>query len=150
VLLTACGSAGIRPPQTAGERIEQLEVDGFLTFSGPDGQRLAAITIEIAETPRDQEIGLMGRQEMDPMHGMLFVFESVEPKGFWMHNTYIPLDIIFVNEDGRVVRIAGNTAPLSQHIHDSVEPVKYVVEVNAGFTRRFSIGRGTQIRWRRR
>jgi len=81
---------------------------------------------------------------------MLFIFNSVEPRAFWMKNTYISLDIIFVDKDRRVVNIAENTTPLSRDIHRSMEPARYVVEVNGGVSRRFNIEKGSYIRWDRK
>lgn len=150
MLFSACSTGKVVSIQDRNTQAEITDIDGSLDFIAPDARILAAITIEIAETPENLMKGLMERQEMGQMHGMLFIFDSVKPRGFWMRNTYIPLDIIFIDENGNVVVIAENTTPLSEHIHESLKPIKYVVEVNAGFSRRFDIKKGTRIRWSRR
>ena len=122
-------------------------VDGSLDFVSPSGTILTTITIEIAETPEARNRGLMERRKMDPGHGMLFIFKSPGPKRFWMRNTYIPLDIVFVDENRRVVSISENTTPFSDKILESVGPARYAVEVNGGFCRKHDIKRGTRVRW---
>lgn len=91
----------------------------------------------------------MGRRSIDHTHGMLFVFESVKPQIFLMKNTPISLDIIFVGENGCVINIAENTTPMSDKIYRSQGPIKYVVEVRAGFAKYFKIEKGVCIKWRR-
>ena len=149
MLLSACGLAKAASDPDRKPPAQTPVVDGSLQFLSSNGQPLAAITIELAETPNDWSKGLMDRQEMGQFHGMLFIFDVVKPRGFWMRNTYIPLDIIFIDENKRVVTIAENTTPLSEQILSSGKPVRYVVEVNAGFSQRFHIEKGTQIRWHR-
>jgi len=86
---------------------------------------------------------------LNPMHGMLFIFEEPGHKGFWMRNTYIPLDIIFIDEKRNITQIFENTEPLSTTSLESIKPIQYVVEVNAGFTKRFGIDEHTRIQWQR-
>jgi uncharacterized protein len=128
---------------------DSIRVDGALDFVQLDGSVTASIFIEIADTPETQMKGLMGRHPLTDTQGMLFVFESLKPRKFWMKNTSIPLDIIFVGSDGWVVHIAESTPPMSNRRVTSGEPVKYVVEVGAGFAKRFKIDADTCIRWRR-
>jgi len=125
-------------------------IDGTLEFVRFDDSVVSSIFIEIADTPETQIKGLMGRRSLDPTQGMLFVFESVKPQIFLMKNTRISLDIIFVGENGCVVNIAENTTPMSDKIYKSQGPIKYVVEVTAGFTKHFKIEKGVCIRWRRK
>jgi len=80
---------------------------------------------------------------------MLFIFDWVGAKGFWMRNTMIPLEIIFVSEDKRITNMIENAKPMSTRIHRSEKPVKYVVEVRAGFIKRFNIIEGMLIQWQR-
>jgi len=128
---------------------DSIRVDGNLDFVQPDGSVAASIFIEIAETPETQMKGLMGRQRLADTQGMLFVFERVKPRNFWMKGTPVPLDILFVGSDGYVVHMAESTPPMSNQRVTSGEPVKYVVEVGAGFAKRFKIDTDTCIRWRR-
>lgn len=128
---------------------DSIRVDGTLDFVQPDGSVAASIFIEIADTPETQMKGLMGRHALADTHGMLFVFESLKPRKFWMKDTPVSLDIIFAGEDGCVVHIAESTYPMSDQRVTSGEPVKYVVEVRAGFAERFHIDKNTCIQWRR-
>ena len=92
-------------------------------------------TIEIASTEQAQITGLMNRKELCQKCGMLFEFEIEEKQSFWMENTLIPLDMIFMDKTGKIVTIHKNTKPLQQFpTYDSKLPAKYVLEVNAGFS----------------
>jgi uncharacterized membrane protein (UPF0127 family) len=145
-LLSACGHHNhdlqSMPPN------DSIRVDGTLDFMQPDGSVAASIFIEIADTPETQMKGLMGRHTLADTQGMLFVFKNSKPRKFWMKDTQVPLDIIFAGKDGCVVRIAESTPPMSHQRVTSGEPVKYVVEVRAGFAKRFQIDADTCIRWR--
>ena len=126
-----------------------MQTDGTLEFVRFDGSVASSIKIEIADTPETQIKGLMWRRSMDHTQGMLFVFERVKPQIFLMKNTPISLDIIFVGKNGCVINMAENTIPMSDKIYKSQGPIKYVVEVKAGFAKNFKIEKGTCIRWRR-
>lgn len=121
--------------------------DGELTFTDNNNKLLKKISIEIADSPAEREQGLMYRHTMPDSCGMLFKFEVEEQQSFWMKNTIMPLDIIYVGEDMKIVSIAKNTVPYSENGIPSVKPAKYVVEVNAGFTDAYKIGEGTMIRF---
>ncbi|MGD9083304.1 MAG: DUF192 domain-containing protein [Desulfobacterales bacterium] len=147
VLSVACSP---RHPVSLPARTDTpMRIDGTLEFVRFDDSVVSSITIEIADTPETQRKGLMGRRSLDPTHGMLFVFESIKPQKFLMKNTPISLDIIFVGENGCVVNISECTTPLSDKIYRSQGPIKYVVEVKAGFAKYFKIEQGICIRWRR-
>ncbi len=122
---------------------------GTLDFLQIDGSVVASITVEIADTPEIQMKGLMGRKKLDLNKGMLFVFKQIKPRTFWMKDTPISLDIIFIGGDGCVLNIAESTRPMSVQNYPSDGPVKYVVEVRAGFAKRFKINSNTCIRWHR-
>jgi uncharacterized membrane protein (UPF0127 family) len=77
--------------------------------------------------------------------GMLFDFERDQPVSFWMRNTYIPLDIIFIQGDGRILRIAENTQPLSDRLIPSGGPVRAVLEVIGGTARKLGIAPGDRV-----
>ncbi len=101
--------------------------------------------VEIADTDATRERGLMYRRELPDGHGMLFDFFKDQPVGFWMKNTYIPLDMIFIRSDGRIVSIAENTEPLSERVIPSAAPVRAVLEVKGGTARRLGIAPGDQV-----
>ena len=101
--------------------------------------------VEIADDPAERARGLMYRREMADEHGMLFDFEREQPASFWMENTYIPLDMIFIKADGTVESIAERTTPLSQKSVPSKGPVRYVLEINAGLSDKLGIEPGDQV-----
>jgi uncharacterized protein len=101
--------------------------------------------VEMATTPEEQAKGLMFRRHMPEGQGMLFDFHQEQPASFWMKNTYIPLDMIFIRADGRILRIAENTVPLSEALVTSGGPVRAVLEVNAGTARKLGIASGDRV-----
>ena len=101
--------------------------------------------VEMASTPEEQAKGLMFRRHMPEGQGMLFDFHREQPTSFWMKNTYIPLDMIFIRGDGRILRIAENTVPLSEALVTSGGPVRAVLEVNAGTARKLGIAPGDRV-----
>lgn len=102
-------------------------------------------TIEYARTPEEMERGLMFRDHLAPDHGMLFLYEEDRWVTFWMKNTLIPLDLIFVDASGRIVRIAERTVPFSTELIPSETPVRAVLEVNGGTVDRLRIQPGDRL-----
>jgi uncharacterized protein len=109
------------------------------------GDQRHKFSVEIAETPEARSRGLMYRRSMPEDHGMLFDFERSDMISMWMRNTYIPLDMLFIREDGEIVRIAADTEPLSERTISSGEPVRYVLELNAGMSARLGITPGDRV-----
>jgi len=103
-------------------------------------------TVEIAETPDQRAQGLMFRRQMDADAGMLFLFGSVEERAMWMKNTLIPLDMLFIDETGKIVRIEQRTVPHSLRAIVSGGPVSAVLELNAGTASRLAIKPGDRVR----
>lgn len=124
--------------------------DGMLDFLAPDGSARATIRVEIAENETSRTQGLMGRQTMAEDQGMLFIFPNEEFRSFWMANTPLPLDIIYVNAAREVVTIQRNTVPYSEESVPSTRPATYVVEVNAGYADRHGIVEGDRVQWSRK
>jgi uncharacterized membrane protein (UPF0127 family) len=94
------------------------------------------IKAEVADSAKERARGLMNRSYLDEDEGMLFIFENEGKHGFWMKNTLIPLDLIFIDAEGKIVDIKHNFEPCSKIFCDTykpVEPAKYVLEVNGGF-----------------
>jgi uncharacterized membrane protein (UPF0127 family) len=89
-------------------------------------------SIELALTPQQQEHGLMFRKEVKPYEGMLFDFGVSRPVAFWMKNTLVPLDMLFISADGHITRIAANAKPLSTDTIESGGPVQAVLEIAGG------------------
>jgi uncharacterized membrane protein (UPF0127 family) len=107
------------------------------------------IDIEIAETDDKRHLGLMYRDQMQEDEGMLFIFEVEEIQSFYMKNTQISLDIIFINSKKQIVNIHKNTTPLSEKSLPSMKKAKFVLEVNAGFCDKYNIKDGDYLEWRR-
>jgi len=103
------------------------------------------ITAEVAVRPDQREIGLMNRFSLKPDHGMLFVFERTEPLAFWMKNTFIPLSIAFIAEDGRIVNIE-DMAPQTEDPHWSKGPARYALEMKKGWFAERGIGPGAFVK----
>ena len=102
-------------------------------------------TVEIADTEAERERGLMYRKELPPGRGMLFDFHREQQVGFWMKNTLIPLDMIFIDRRGRIVSIAQNAKPLSEDVIMSGGQVRAVLEVIGGTVRRLGIQPGDRV-----
>ena len=103
------------------------------------------VRVEIADTPEKRQLGLMYRKDLPPDHGMLFLFPRETPQSFWMKNTVLPLDIIYINTARTIVSIAKDTTPFSEQPIPSGQPAQYVLEVNAGFCERHGIVSGDRI-----
>lgn len=103
-------------------------------------------SVELALTPDQRSIGLMNRASMERNRGMLFRFEETRDVMMWMKNTILPLDMIFIRQDGVVAGIAADTVPFSENIVSSPGPVRFVLEVNAGVTAQSGIAPGDLVR----
>jgi uncharacterized membrane protein (UPF0127 family) len=140
--------------QTEKTNIKQTDIqfkkEGELTFQKADGSYIAQIDIEIADTDAKRTEGLMYRRHMDENQGMLFLFPYESVQSFWMKNTVIPLDMIFVNKRGVIVTIRKNAVPFDEGQYRSTAPASMVVEVNGGYTDAYGINVGDKIVWRRR
>lgn len=133
--------------QSTEETEYKFMKEGSLTFTDSLNNPITKIDLEIADTDFDRQLGLMFRKSMETNQGMLFIFPVQETLSFWMRNTYLPLDMIFVNADKKIVTIHKNTKILSDLSYASTEPAQYVVEVVAGFTDKFSVKVGDKINW---
>lgn len=104
-----------------------------------------AFAVELATNDAERERGLMFRKQLPDGQGMLFDFVQQRPVSFWMHNTYIPLDMIFITADGKVLNIAENAEPLSDRLIPSAGPVRWVLEVIGGTAQRLGIAAGDRV-----
>jgi uncharacterized membrane protein (UPF0127 family) len=102
------------------------------------------ITVEIARSLHEREIGLMHRHILPEDHGMLFVFPSISYVGMWMVDTYIPLSVAFIDAGGNVINI-DDMKPLTRDIHYAARPAKYALEMNRGWFSRHGIQPGSRI-----
>jgi uncharacterized membrane protein (UPF0127 family) len=135
LLFAVLAVAFVAPAYAAGEAA--LEI---VTKTG-----VRAFTVELATNDAERERGLMYRKELPEGRGMLFDFQHDRPVAFWMRNTYIPLDMIFIRGDGRILRIAENTVPESERLVPSGGPVRAVLEVVAGTAKKFGIQPGDRV-----
>jgi uncharacterized protein len=105
----------------------------------------ATVRVEIARTPREQEKGLMDRAQLDADAGMIFPFATTGRHAFWMKNTILPLDLLFIGEDGRVAAIV-ERSPLGLDSDDGGVESRYVLEVNRGWARAHGVKPGDRVR----
>jgi uncharacterized membrane protein (UPF0127 family) len=129
-LLLAAGP--VRPDEL--QTLEIVSKSGVHVFS-----------VEVVDNDADRSRGLMYRKELPEGRGMLFDFHREEPVSFWMKNTYIPLDMIFIRADGRILRISENTTPLSEALVPSGGPVLAVLEVIGGTAGKLGLAPGDRV-----
>jgi uncharacterized protein len=102
-------------------------------------------TVEVAETPAQMEQGLMFRRSMAPDAGMLFDYKTPTVATMWMRNTLIPLDMLFVDAQGRIVNIRERAVPQSLDVISAAAPVRAVIELNGGTVARLGIAPGDRV-----
>ncbi|MBA4418981.1 MAG: hypothetical protein C0392_13910 [Syntrophus sp. (in: bacteria)] len=119
----------------------------LVTFYEKDREMTCSFKAELAITPEEQSLGLMFRESLEPDKGMLFIFERDEPRVFWMKNTYIPLDLVFINAALEVVHIHHSAMPRDETTMHSKFGARYVLEVKAGKARACNISRGIKARF---
>lgn len=120
--------------------------EGTVTFQGLSG--FSYLEVEVADTPQEHSTGLMNREILGPGEGMIFIFEGDSLRSFWMKNTLIPLDMIFINSSMDIVSIQSDVQPCetpSCPSYRSGFPAKYVVEANAGFAREHGLQPGQKV-----
>ena len=128
----------------------EFKKEGERTLLKPSNDSIySKFEIEISEDEYETQRGLMDRYEMANNRGMLFIFPNVQPRSFYMKNTYIPLDIIYIDEDKSIVSIQKNAKPLDESSLPSGLPAKYVLEINAGLTQQLNIEVGDKIEFTR-
>lgn len=113
----------------------------------PLGADPVRVRVEVVQTPQERQRGLMFRKQLDADAGMLFVFERPQHNVFWMRNTLLPLDMIFITRDMRVLGVVENATPQTESPREVPGESQYVLEVNAGFSRQHGITQGTKVQW---
>jgi uncharacterized membrane protein (UPF0127 family) len=106
----------------------------------------ARFSVDIADESAERARGLMFVERMARSRGMLFVYPDAAPRNFWMKNTLIPLDILFADETGTVLRVAAEAVPGDETQIPSGAPAQYVLEINGGLADRLGIGEGAEMR----
>lgn len=113
----------------------------------PPGSSPVTVEVEVARTPAQTQRGLMFRRELAADRGMLFLFARERQQSFWMRNTFIPLDMIFITSEMRVLGVVENAEPETEDPREVPGLSQFVLEVNAGFARANGIGPGTAVRF---
>jgi Uncharacterized conserved protein len=144
-LLKPAGSKEAVPQQTEAPDIPFTKQGELLFIGQAASDTLAKIDIEVADNNQKRARGLMYRTSIPEKAGMLFIHDREQIQSFWMKNTYIPLDMLFINSAKEIVTIHPNTSPMKEWNYASTEPALYVVEVNAGFCARYNIKIGDKI-----
>jgi len=123
----------------------EFKHEGNLSLLDSTNSVIKEIKIEIANNDFERQTGLMYRKKMGTNKGMLFVFDKSEIKSFYMKNTYIPLDIIYIDANNTIINIVKNTEPLNKTSLFSDAPAKYVLEINAGLSDKWGVEKGGKI-----
>jgi uncharacterized membrane protein (UPF0127 family) len=128
------------PPAYAKMRQDTLKI---ISAGGAEH----SFTIELATTEQEKALGLMFRTELSDSQGMLFPYAAERGLQMWMHNTYIPLDMLFIRSDGTITRIEERAEPLSDRVISSGSPVLAVLEIPGGASARLGIKAGDKVRY---
>lgn len=142
--IAACSPQGASPSDAASLSPAGLEQ---IPLTIQSQGRTHRFTVEVARTPQQQSQGMMHRQSVAPDRGMLFPYAPPQAASFWMKNTLIPLDLIFIRPDGTIGRIADNAVPLSLEPIPSLEPVSAVLEIAGGRAAELGIAPGDRVQW---
>jgi uncharacterized membrane protein (UPF0127 family) len=122
-----------------------LDYTRDVRFLNDDGSVISEIRVAVVDTDEERNMGLMDVRDLPQDRGMLFIFEREAPLTFWMANTPLSLDIIYVNKEKEIVTIHANTPPLSEQNFDSSSDAMYAIEVNAGYCLRHDIREGLKV-----
>jgi uncharacterized membrane protein (UPF0127 family) len=133
----------VAAPATLAQSLQTFPT-GELTIESTSGPH--KFTVEIATTPAQMEQGLMFRRAMAPDAGMLFVFKTPSQGSMWMKNTFIPLDMLFIDREGRIINIAERRVPESLDTAAAAAPARAVLELNGGTAARLGIQPGDRVR----
>lgn len=145
VTMIACGERTEEAPQTDTSVERVLDYTTTVTFINQRGSEISEIRAAVADDDRSRSEGLMAVNNLPSDAGMLFIFDDEASRNFYMANTPISLDIMFVNAEYEIIRIHTNTTPYSSDSIPSEGPAKYVVEVNAGYALQHDINEGDRI-----
>ena len=144
-VLMSCGDSKKKEQPKTNGRI--LEYSNKLLFLDEAGQTTSTLDFIKADDPSERNQGLMDVNSMPVNAGMVFYFDTEEPQSFWMMNTPLPLDIMYVNADSIIVSIYKSTTPFSDKSLPSGAPAKFVIETNAGYSISNDIKEGMKVRF---
>ena len=146
--LVACSAAASLTACTSEPKAEAQQAAKLVPLSIRTAAGEHKFKVEVARTPEEQERGLMFRTSLASDGGMIFPYDPPRPASFWMKNTLIPLDMIFIRKDGTIARIADNTTPESLEPVQSGEPVAAVLELAGGRAAELGLSEGDRIDWK--
>ena len=125
----------------------EFKNQGSLSFLTGEGDTAVTIAVEVADDNVKRRIGMMFREKAEEKQGMLFIFPFSEIRSFWMRNTVLSLDMIFIDEQKRIVNIEKSTVPFTERSYFSTGPARYVLEVRAGFADKYNLSAGQEVTW---
>lgn len=146
VTVAAC-SPPPAPATASTSSLESMFELDELVIVASDGSR-HVFDVYLATSPEQQRRGLMFVRNLPERTGMLFVYDDAGIRSMWMKNTYISLDIVFARADGSISSVIHGAQPLSKRSLSAIEPVRFVLELNAGVARRLNIGPGSKLIWK--
>lgn len=126
----------------------QFTQEGVGAFVDQNGDTIASFRLELAETAAETAQGMMYRRSVPQGTGMLFIMTEERPQSFWMRNTYVPLDIIYLKADGEIVSIQANAQPMNDMPLPSDGPAKYVLEIAGGGSAQYGIKPDLKWLWK--
>ncbi|MBN2723166.1 MAG: DUF192 domain-containing protein [Deltaproteobacteria bacterium] len=132
--------------ETAGVPQNGLDTEILKIHSSSSGKTLT-VSVQLAVSESQQQMGLMFRKSMPESEGMLFVYPRMQRMGFWMKNTLIPLDMLFIDRDKKIVAIIEDANPHDETVLSPREKAMYVLEVNAGFAKKNQLKIGDKVSW---
>ena len=145
LLLGACKKDG--RSKDSPEHKYAFRKDGTLQIHSPEGELKTEFDIEIAEKEADLARGLKFRDKMQEKQGMLFIFKQIDYHSFWMQDTYLSLDMVFIDEDFKVIHIAKDTPPFSEEMISPPSPNQYVLELLAGSADKYNLKEKDIVSW---
>ncbi|MFM7349837.1 MAG: DUF192 domain-containing protein [Erythrobacter sp.] len=145
---SATASAQTPAPAQSGAAVHPVSGLRVIDLIVDRGGKRIAFKVEVADTPEAQARGLMFRQTLGDDEGMIFPSDTPEPRSFWMKNTPLSLDIIFIGPDGRILNIAANTEPYSLTPVTSQGDASAVLELRAGRAKALGIVAGDKVSWK--
>jgi len=126
--------------------VTACQAEPKVTITVKDGSKVS-FAVEVADTPSKREMGLQYRRDLAADRGMIFLFQAQSQQSFWMKNTPLPLDMIFINRELKIVGIVEQTVPFSLDPRSVSAPSQFVLEINGGLSKRHGIKAGDSVRF---
>ncbi len=145
--VSACKSSGNKKSSSSTDQGPVFNYSHPLSFISDQDSIIAKVKVAVADTPEKRDAGLMNVKDLPEYDGMLFIFKKPQPLSFWMANTPLPLDIIFIDKDYKIIRIYHSTTPYSKNELSSGSPAQYVVELNGGYCINHDVTEGMKVKF---